>query len=137
MKQGDQFQTSFCFFKKALYERKATSLQLSFNIMRQSSTWHTIKTSCIKLQAIDLEICSTLSFQKRVQEQFLYHILCMIFQQKCFSCYILLTEQISLSNYVYFLRYWTIYVLQLFVNQGVASKILTLTLYFESSCFYT
>ena len=31
MRQGDQFQTSFCFFKKALYEVKACGLQLSFN----------------------------------------------------------------------------------------------------------
>ena len=27
---------------------------------------------------------------------------CMIFQEKCFSCYILLTEQISLSDCLYF-----------------------------------
>ena len=26
---------------------------------------------------------------------FLHHILCMIFQEECFSCYILLTDQIS------------------------------------------
>ena len=30
--------------------------------------------------------------------------------EKCFSCYILLTDQISLSNYLYFLRYWAIYI---------------------------
>ena len=38
----------FLFFKKALYEVKASSLQLSFNTFRQPSTWHTGKTSCIK-----------------------------------------------------------------------------------------
>ena len=32
MRQGDQFQTSFLFFKKAKYEVKASGLQLSFNI---------------------------------------------------------------------------------------------------------
>ena len=32
--------------------------------------------------------------------------LCMIFQEKCFSCYTLLTNQISLPDYLYFLRYW-------------------------------
>ena len=34
----------FLFFKKAVYEVKASGLQLSFNIF-----WHTIKTNCIKL----------------------------------------------------------------------------------------
>ena len=43
----------------------------------------------------------------------------MIFQQKCCSYYILLTDQISLSGYPYFLRYWAVCVLQLFVNQFV------------------
>ena len=43
------------------------------------------------------------------------------FQQKCFSNYILLPDQISLSECLYFLRYWEICVLQLFVNQVVTS----------------
>ena len=42
--------------------------------------------------------------------------LCMNFQQKCFSCQILLTDQVSLSDCVYFLRYWVIRVLQMFFN---------------------
>ena len=37
------------------------------------------------------------------------------------SCYILLTDQISLSGCLYVLRYRTICVLQLFVNQVVKS----------------
>ena len=32
----------------------------------------------------------------------------MIFQEKCFPCYILLTDRISLSDCLYFLRYWAI-----------------------------
>ena len=134
MRQGDQFHTSL-FFKKALYEVKASGLQLSFNILRQSSTQHTIKTSCIKLQAIDPDICSTLNFQKRVWEQFLHHILCVIFQEKCFSCYILLTDKIPFPDCLYFLRYWSICVLQLLVNQVVTSHILKLSLCFLSSRF--
>ena len=106
------------FFKKALYEVKASGLQLSFNIFRQPSTWHTIKTNCIKLQTIDPEICSILIFQKRVWEQFLHHILCMIFQEKCFSFYILLTDKISMSDCLQVLRYWAICVLQLFCQPG-------------------
>ena len=31
-------------------------------------------------------------------KQFLEHILCMILQEKCFSCYILLTDQILLAD---------------------------------------
>ena len=48
----------------------------------------------------------------------LHHILCMIFQEKYFSCYILLAHQISLSDCLYFSRYWAICVLHLFVNQA-------------------
>ena len=91
----------FLFFKKALYEVKAIGLQLSFNIFQQSSTWHKIKTNCIKLQTNDPEICSILIFEKRVWEQFLRHILCMIFPEKYFSCYILLTDQMSLPDCLY------------------------------------
>ena len=56
----------FLFFKKAQYEVKASGLQLSFVILRKSSTCHTIKINCIKLQIIDPEICSILIFQKRI-----------------------------------------------------------------------
>ena len=52
----------------------------------------------------------------------------MIFQEKCFSCCILLTKQISLSDCLYFWRYWSICVLRLFFNQVLTSKILELTL---------
>ena len=53
-----------------------------------------------------------------------------VYQKKCSSCYILLTDQISLAGCLYFLRYWAVYVLQLFVNQVVTSWILKLTLSF-------
>ena len=43
------------------------------------------------------------------------------FQEKCFSCYILLTDQNSLSDCLYFSRYLAICVLQLFINQAVTS----------------
>ena len=48
-------------------------------------------------------------------------ILYIIFQQKCSSCYMLLTDQIRLSDTFYFLRYWAICALQLLVNQVVKS----------------
>ena len=94
----------FLFFKKALCEAKANLVSM----LQQPSTWHTIKTSSIKLQTIVPEICSILTFQKRLWEQFLHHILCMTFLEKCFSCHILLIDQISLSDWFYFLRYWAI-----------------------------
>ena len=54
-------------------------------------------------------------------KQFPHNILCMIIQEKGFSCYALLTNQISLSDGLYFLRFWAICVLRLFVNQVVTS----------------
>ena len=39
----------------------------------------------------------------------------------CFLYYILLTDQISLSDCCYFMRYWAVCVLQVFVNQNVTS----------------
>ena len=41
--------------------------------------------------------------------------------EKCFSCYILLTELISLSSCLYFSKYWAICVLRLFFNQAMMS----------------
>ena len=39
------------------------------------------------------------------------------FSKKNVSCYALLTDQILLPDCLFFLRYWSICVLQLFVNQ--------------------
>ena len=47
-----------------------------------------------------------------------------------FSGFILIIDQISLSGYLDFARYWVICVLKLFVNQVVTSWILKLTLSF-------
>ena len=78
-------------------------------------TWHTIKTNCIKLKAIDPEICLILTFKRRV---------CLYdFQGKCFLFYILSTDQISLSDCLYFWWHWAIRVLQLFVSQVITSKL--------------
>ena len=58
----------FLFLKKVLYELKVSDLQLSFNIYIyiyryiyiSPSNWHTIKSNCISLWNIDLEIWSIL-----------------------------------------------------------------------------
>ena len=47
----------FLFFIKTIYEVKTSGLQVIFNIFRQPTSWHTIKTNYIKIQAIDPEIC--------------------------------------------------------------------------------
>ena len=59
----------------------------------------------------------------------------MIFQEKCLSFYILLADQISLSDGPHFLRYWEICVLQVFVNQAVISLNVKLTLSFLPNRF--
>ena len=50
------------------------------------------------------------------------------FSRKIF--HVILTDQISLSDYLYFLKYWSICVLQLFVNLVVTPQILKSTLSF-------
>ena len=61
----------------------------------------------------------------------------MIFEEKYFWSYILLPDQISLSDSLYFVRYWAICVLQLFFYQFVTPWILKLTLPFWSNRFST
>ena len=57
-----------------------------------------------------------------ILEKGLRRIVCVwFFEEKCFSSYILLTDQFSLPDCLYFFRYWSTCVLQLFVNQVVTS----------------
>ena len=58
-------------------------------------------------------------------------------EKKCSSHYILLTDQISLSDFLSFLKYSAIYVLQLFAVHSATSQILKLNLAFLSSRFPT
>ena len=60
---------------------------------------HTRKANCIKFQTVYLQTHSVST---------IFHI---IFQEKLFPCYVLLTDQISLSGCIYFLRYCVIYLL--------------------------
>ena len=73
------------------------------------------------------------SFFKKLNEvwnQSACLIFCIMLEENYFFCYILLTDQVSLSGCLYFVRYWSVCVLQLFVNQVVTSLILQLTLSF-------
>ena len=111
--QENQFQTAFWFFQKILLcQVKANCLQLDFTICRLPSNQHTLETNCLKFYTVDPEICSVLIFQIRVWEQFLQHILCIIFHQKCFSCCILSTDQISL--------FWLPLLLEILGNMCIA-----------------
>ena len=113
-----RYRPLFFFFKEGFILCKSKWF-CSLTIFRQSSNQLTIETSCLKLYTIDQEICSISIFQIRAWEQFLQHILCIIFQQKSSSGYIVVTDQISLPGYPYFLRYWAICVLQWFINHVV------------------
>ena len=57
------------------------------------------------------------------------------FFRKYLSFYILLTDQISLPDCLYFSKYWVIGVLKMFVNQAVASLNLNFTISSLSSRF--
>ena len=100
------------------------ALKLAYNKNKLFKTLHYWSRDMLNFDFLDkgLEIVSP--------AHFVYD-----FSTKCSSCYILLTEQISLPGCLYFLSYWTICVLQLFVDQVVTSWILKLTLSFQSSRF--
>ena len=57
-------------------------------------------------------------------DQFLHPILSIIFQEKCFSCYILLNYKILLSDCHYVLICWTICIMQILAFQFLLSQIL-------------
>ena len=58
---------------------------------------------------------------KKVCNQYPCLIYSMIFEEKYFSRSILLTDQISFPNFLYFVRYWPVYVWSLFFSQSVTS----------------
>ena len=60
-KQGDQFETSFDFFKKLFYWPRA-----QFQYILIDSTLYTIKPNGIKPQTVDSKISSVLIFSKWV-----------------------------------------------------------------------
>ena len=49
------------------------------------------------------------------------HFVCNISRKMFCHAFILLIDQISLSDCLYFSKYWAIYVLRLFVNQAATS----------------
>ena len=57
--------------------------------------------------------------EKEVWNQSTSLIFSMVFEEKYFSCYIILSDQISMSGCLNFVRYWAICVFSFFVNQVV------------------
>ena len=94
-----------------------------------------IKTNCMKLHTVDWEICTILIFSKMgpglVSSPHFVHD----FVKEYISCCVLLTEQTSLSDCLYILRYMAICVLQSFLFQLVMSY-LKFTLSFLIKSFY-
>ena len=107
MRQRDWFQIFICFLKKLIWGKST--------YFDSPLLGHTIKRNCIKFHIVDPEISSIFIFWKRVWDWLFSSILCMIFQEKCFLCHILLTGLIGLYDCPYFSRYWAICVFQLLV----------------------
>ena len=57
--------------------------------------------------------------QKQVCNQSACVIFCMIFDKRCFSQFMLLSDQTSLPDYLYFSKYWTMFAVGLFFVQPV------------------
>ena len=96
----------FFFFKKSFILDKSKSsatwfhyiliaLKLAYNRNKLFKTFQYCTRDMFNFDILD----------KGLSEFFLQHIFCIVFQQKCSSSHILLTDQMSLPDYVYFLRY--------------------------------
>ena len=81
------------------YSKVLYILFLLFGKARTIEIETKLQTTCICL------IQSFLKKQKEVQNQSPCLIFCMIFEEKYFSCYILLPDQILMSGCFYFVRY--------------------------------
>ena len=114
MRQGDQVQTSFTFIKKSFVWDKskwsATYSQYVSIVLKLAYNKNKLyKTLCYWLK----DMLNVVFLEKGLgtvsPPRFLHD-----FSRKYFSCYIPLTDQISLPDCLHFLRYRAICVLQLF-----------------------
>ena len=94
----------FCFFKKLHIRSKQVVSTLVLIYFGSPRLWHTIKTGCITFYTIDPESYSILLFIKRSETSFPSTSYAWFFK-KYFLYYVLLTDQISLSDCLYFLIY--------------------------------
>ena len=84
---------------------KAGGQHLCFNIFGRPPQGHTIKTNFITFQTVDPEICSILIFLQKNMGPACPPYFVDEFSRKIFLMLFLLTDQISLSGCLYFLRY--------------------------------
>ena len=68
MRQGDQFQTSFCVIKKLCISKWLAPYIVDTIYFGSPQLQHAIKINWIKLQTLDPEICSIFIFKQRVRE---------------------------------------------------------------------
>ena len=96
----------FLFFKKALYEIKASGPHLSFNIFGYTLTWHTTKNKLYK--TLDLRSRDTLNLdilKKGLGIVSWLHFVDDFSREMFLMLYILLSNQLWLSRCLYLLRY--------------------------------
>ena len=115
----------FLLSKNALYEVKPKDLQLSFNIFRWPSTWHTIKTNCVNFRLM-IQRYAQFWFIRKGSGNSFSTTFCAWYFKKIYS--ISWPNLIKLPDCFYFLRYWSTCVLQLFVSHVLTSEILKLNL---------
>ena len=95
--------------------------ELNISLDQQSKVLQSLLLLYTKLRAINIYgSCKPLAFtlhkacffkKQEVWNQSHYLLFCMIFEEKYFSRYVLLTDQDSLRDCLYLLRYWAIRVL--------------------------
>ena len=108
--EGDQFLRPLFAFLINLYVRQKQVVNILILIyFGRPPLGHAIKTNFVTFQVVDLDLCSILIYYKRVQDQLLHQILCMIFkttisegQNPTLSCPIILNK-VKPSPF-YFLR---------------------------------
>ena len=91
-------------------------LKLSISLDQQSKVLCSLFLLYAKLRHLETKLQTTffyliISFLKKsieVWDQSPCFIFCITFQEKYFSCYILLTGQISFSGCLYFVKYWAV-----------------------------
>ena len=70
MRQEDEFKTSFCFLKMLYKKKKQVVSTLVLTCFGSPQLGHTMKTNCMKLDIVDLEIFLILIFKNESTSSF-------------------------------------------------------------------
>ena len=114
---GKQSTTWETFFLKN-HAQNAVDPHFLKNHIEQEHTWTFIRFLFIVCQVEDYRKILKISYRPLAFTSYNWSpsSFCMIFEEKYFSYYILLLDQISSSDCLYFVRYLAVNVLQIFVN---------------------